>query len=141
MSRVAGSGGRDKRCCSKLVSSHKSNPAVRAGVVSSNPPHRSSPTYNSLLPLDRLEETVTVAERLPYELWDLVVAQLPANEVQRTALALSRALPRTAHVSNALFWRHVRVNGEGQAWQIIQKLRQEEGAAECARTVATALWR
>ncbi|BGO94077.1 hypothetical protein JCM10020v2_005771 [Rhodotorula toruloides] len=30
---------------------------------------------------------------------------------------------------------------EVQAWQIIQKLRQEPGAADCARTVATALWR
>ncbi|KAK4333699.1 hypothetical protein RTBOTA2_002433, partial [Rhodotorula toruloides] len=87
------------------------------------------------------QEPLIVAERLPSELWDHVVAQLPADEVQHTALALSRALPRTAHVSNALFWRHVRVSREGQAWQIIKKLRQEEGAAECARTVATALWR
>ncbi|GEM07285.1 serine threonine protein kinase [Rhodotorula toruloides] len=75
-------------------------------------------------------EPPTVAERFPSELWDHVVAQLPADEVQHTSLALSRALPRTAHVSNALFWRHIRVNREGQAWQIIQKLRQEDGAAE-----------
>ncbi|GAA5838898.1 hypothetical protein JCM11251_003731 [Rhodosporidiobolus azoricus] len=83
---------------------------------------------------------------LPAELWDYALSLLPPEELQRTALALSRALATSAapasHVSHALLWRFLHIRREGQAWQCIQRLREEEeGTAQAVRTVNVEVWR
>ncbi|GAA5899459.1 hypothetical protein JCM6882_009122 [Rhodosporidiobolus microsporus] len=83
---------------------------------------------------------------LPAELWDHLLSLLSPRELQHTALALSRALatPSTpaSHISHALLWRFLQVKREGQAWQCIQRLREEApGTAEAVRSVNVEVWR
>jgi hypothetical protein len=77
---------------------------------------------------------------LPPELWDHVLSLLPANELQSTALALTRALP-LAHVSHALLWRFLHLTREGQSLQAISKLRELPGFAEAVRSISLGVWR
>ena len=78
---------------------------------------------------------------LPPELWDYVLTFLPADELQRTSLALTRALP-DAKVSTSLLWRYLRLTREGQAWQAIHKLKQvEAGVKGSVRAVKATAFR
>ncbi|GAA6027239.1 hypothetical protein JCM8097_002514 [Rhodosporidiobolus ruineniae] len=79
---------------------------------------------------------------LPAELWDHCLALLSPQELQHTALALSRALPPPSHISLALLVRHLRITREGQALQTLKHLRSaEDGLEDAVRTVTAQVWR
>ncbi|GAA6060904.1 hypothetical protein JCM10212_003938 [Sporobolomyces blumeae] len=77
---------------------------------------------------------------LPPELWDHVLSLVPPDQLQRTALALSRALP-SSDFSSSYLWRHLRLSREGQSWDVIQKLRQQSHLRNHVRTVDSAAFR
>lgn len=78
---------------------------------------------------------------LPPELWDYVLTFLPADDLQRTSLSLTRALP-SAEVSTSLLWRNLRLTREGQAWQAIHKLRHlDQGVKGAVKTVKATAFR
>ncbi|GAA5968291.1 hypothetical protein JCM3765_000383 [Sporobolomyces pararoseus] len=78
---------------------------------------------------------------LPPELWDYVLTFLPADDLQRTSLSLTRALP-SAEVSTSLLWRNLKLTREGQAWQAIHKLRHlDQGVKGAVKTVKATAFR
>ncbi|GAA5883231.1 hypothetical protein JCM16303_007319 [Sporobolomyces ruberrimus] len=78
---------------------------------------------------------------LPPELWDYVLTFLPADDLQRTSLALTRAIP-SAEVSTSLLWRNLRLTREGQSLQAIHKLRRlDKGVREAVKTVKATAFR
>ncbi|GAA6008862.1 hypothetical protein JCM11491_003810 [Sporobolomyces phaffii] len=78
---------------------------------------------------------------LPPELWDHVLSFLPADDLQRTALALTRAIP-SADPSTSVLWRHLRLSREGQAWQAIDKLRLlDSGVKRAVKSVQATAFR
>lgn len=82
------------------------------------------------------------ALRLPAELWDHVLLQLDPDQLQHTALSLSRALGHRIAVSRAVWWRHLVVTREGQAWQCIDALKKEpEGTKEAVQSLEVQVWR
>lgn len=81
-----------------------------------------------------------MALRLPAELWDHVLLQLDPDELQHTTLALSRALGNRVSISRAVWWRHLAVTRQGQAWQCIQQLRNEPQGTR-VESLTVQLWR
>ncbi|GAA5893404.1 uncharacterized protein JCM6883_007656 [Sporobolomyces salmoneus] len=78
---------------------------------------------------------------LPPELWDYVLTFVPADDLQRTSLSLTRAIP-SAKVSTSLLWRNLRLTREGQAWQAIHKLRSlDQGVKGAVKTVKATAFR
>jgi hypothetical protein len=65
------------------------------------------------------------------QLWDLVLEQLDAQELQYAALQLSRAIPES-RVSRSHFFRHVRICKEAQIRLLLYRLseRRHDDAAE-----------
>ncbi|GAA5861661.1 hypothetical protein JCM3774_002661 [Rhodotorula dairenensis] len=83
-----------------------------------------------------------MALRLPAELWDHVLVQLDPDELQHAALSLARALGHRVAISRAVWWRHLRVTRDGQAWQCIAALRHEPAAtSEAVQSLQVQVWR
>ncbi|GAA5999033.1 uncharacterized protein JCM10292_003273 [Rhodotorula paludigena] len=82
-----------------------------------------------------------MAAQLPPELWDHVCSFLPADSLQHTALALSRALPATP-LSPATLCRHLRISRPDQAWLATAHLRaHDDDLAAAVHSVAVRVWR
>ncbi|GAA5989671.1 hypothetical protein JCM10908_000582 [Rhodotorula pacifica] len=82
------------------------------------------------------------ALRLPAELWDHVLLQLDPDDLQHTTLNLARALGHRVAISRAVWWRHLRVTREGQAWQCIAALRKEDkGTSNAVESLQVQVWR
>lgn len=83
-----------------------------------------------------------MALQLPAELWDHVLLQLDPDELQHATLSLARALGHRVAVSRAVWWRHLRVTREGQAWQCIAALRDEPAHThEAVESLQVQVWR
>ncbi|GAA5864455.1 hypothetical protein JCM1840_000505 [Sporobolomyces johnsonii] len=75
-------------------------------------------------------------------LWDHALSLLPPHDLQRTTLALTRALGPHSIISPALVWRHLRLTRETQAWQAISSLRKlHQGVAGAVQSVEIEVWR
>jgi hypothetical protein len=62
------------------------------------------------------------ATLLPPEVWDAVLSYLHADDLQHTALALSRAIPQSG-VTTKRFFTHVRITrDQAQVNQLVRRL-------------------
>lgn len=76
---------------------------------------------------------------LPPELYSDILDCAPIEELQRTAAALSRAIPRSP-VPRHYIYRYVRLTHRDQVVGLYQKLRKEKEVIRWVRTCALETW-
>ncbi|WVR03704.1 hypothetical protein IAU60_000699 [Kwoniella sp. DSM 27419] len=86
------------------------------------------------------ESTIPLILRLPPELIDDLLHQVPPNERQVTALALKRVFPDHP-ISSRHLWTHLVVYRAGQLMPLWRKLKEDEVMRRGVRTFAMQSWR